>query len=83
MARERGRDVRGTMPVLPLPASQEELGPRPLTAAEWANAQDSGKYYWAVQEGDWVEIPLDESGLPIYIPRWMLEADVARGKEGK
>jgi len=29
---------------------------------------DSGKWYQQVSEGDWIEVPLDDAGLPMYEP---------------
>jgi hypothetical protein len=30
--------------------------------------KDTGKWYQQVSEGDWIEVPLDEAGLPMYAP---------------
>lgn len=75
MAKERGRDVKGSVPVLPLPSSAGEVVNPEQTADEWAYSQRSGQFYPAVKDGEWLIIPLDKSGLPIYIPQWMLDKE--------
>jgi hypothetical protein len=30
--------------------------------------KESGKWYQQIQEGEWVEVPLDDAGLPMYEP---------------
>lgn len=63
MAITSGRLVdQKELPVLPL-GSDVDLGKE----ANWESLRDSGKYLVAVGEnGDFVEIPLDEAGIPLY-----------------
>lgn len=64
MAITSGRLVKqDALPVLPLGTEQVDLGKE----ANWESLRDSGKYFIAVGEnGDFVEIPLDEAGIPLY-----------------
>lgn len=64
MARTAGRRVRKeSVPVLPVGQSDHDLG----RGANWESFRDSGKYFVVVGEnGDFVEIPLDEAGIPLY-----------------
>lgn len=64
MAITSGRTVKQSdLPVLPTAAETDAID----RSTEWARLRDSGKYLIAVgEDGDWVEIPLDETGLPLY-----------------
>lgn len=64
MAVTSGRLVRkDSLPVLPVGTSDHDLG----REANWESLRDSGKFLIAVGEnGRWIDIPLDETGLPLY-----------------
>lgn len=53
------------MPILP---SSEMSPPEVMEDARRKAVLDraTGKWYYQVSDGDWIEIPLDESGMPYY-----------------
>lgn len=64
MAITSGRLVsKSDLPVLPTVGEANEID----KSTEMQRLRESGNYLWAVgADGDWIEIPLDESGLPMY-----------------
>jgi hypothetical protein len=62
-----------TKPVLPLKVGETPYlsdGGEPGAAFDRTMYQDkdTGKFFLQVSEGDWIEVPLDEKGLPLYAP---------------